>query len=91
MAVDKAVGAFETKLEKSNAKKRAKLSDQEIMDLAIERLMEHPAYKKLAKTRKVKGKDVAMKDAATIQAEMGERATKNFRCTTNKEHASGFN
>ena len=87
VAVDKAVGAFETKLEKSNAKKRAKLSDQEIMDLAIERLMEHPAYKKLAKTRKVKGKDVAMKDAATIQAEMvnelqktlGVRPTKNMR------------
>ena len=87
VAVDKAVGAFETKLEKSNAKKRAKLSDQEIMDLAIERLMEHPAYKKLANTRKVKGKDVAMKDAATIQAEMvnalqktlGVRPTQNMR------------
>ena len=87
VAVDKAVGAFETKLEKSNAKKRAKLSDQEIMDLAIERLMEQPAYKKLADTRKVKGKDVAMKDAATLQAEMvnelqktlGVRPTKNMR------------
>lgn len=87
VAVDKAVGAFETKLEKSNAKKRAKLSDQEIMDLAIERLMEHPAYKKLADTRRVKGKDVAMKDAATLQAEMvnalqktlGVRPTKNMR------------
>lgn len=87
VAVDKAMGAFETKLEKSNAKKRAKLSDQEIMDLAIERLMEHPAYKKLADTRRVKGKDVAMKDAATLQAEMvnalqktlGVRPTKNMR------------
>ncbi len=87
VAVDKAMGAFETKLEKSNAKKRAKLSDQEIMDLAIERLMEHPAYKKLADTRRVKGKDVAMKDAATLQAEMvnalqktlGIRPTKNMR------------
>ena len=87
VAVDKAVGAFETKLEKSNAKKKAKLSDQEIMDLAIERLMEQPAYKKLADTRKVKGKDVAMKDAATLQAEMvnelqktlGVRPTKNMR------------
>ncbi len=87
VAVDKAVGAFETKLEKSNATKKAKLSDQEIMDLAIERLMEQPAYKKLADTRKVKGKDVAMKDAATLQAEMvnelqktlGVRPTKNMR------------